>query len=76
MPARPVPPATGVPFGSGRSRLNPIHTGQIAHKSELYPAQDPALIANETWAAVRDQRATVPPRVWKHRATRGPAGRG
>src|SRR5205823_13759608 len=36
---------------------NPIYTGRIAHKSELYPGQHPALIANETWTAVRDRLA-------------------
>ena len=36
---------------------NPIYTGQIAHKGEVYPGQHPALIDAETWAAVRDQVA-------------------
>jgi site-specific DNA recombinase len=36
---------------------NPIYTGQIAHKGELYPGQHPALIDNETWTAVRDRLA-------------------
>jgi hypothetical protein len=36
---------------------NPIYTGQIAHKGELYPGQQPALIDNETWTAVRNQLA-------------------
>jgi hypothetical protein len=36
---------------------NPIYTGQIAHKGELYPGQHSALIAPETWIAVRDQLA-------------------
>src|SRR5580704_10094614 len=36
---------------------NPIYTGQIAHKGELYPGQHPALIDNETWTAVRNQLA-------------------
>jgi hypothetical protein len=57
MPARPVPPATGVPLGSGRSRLTRSTPVRSLHKSELYPGQDPALIADETWAAVRDQLA-------------------
>ena len=34
---------------------NPIYTGQIAHKGELYPGQHPALIDAETWNAVQDQ---------------------
>ena len=34
---------------------NPIYTGQIAHKGELYPGQHPALIDAETWTAVQDQ---------------------
>src|ERR1700730_1990191 len=37
---------------------NPIYTGQIAHKGQLYPGQHPALIDTETWTAVRDQIAT------------------
>ena len=62
----------------GQEPPSPIHTGQIAHKSELYPGQDPALIANETWAAVRDQRTLQFPREYgstEQRAARG-AGRG
>jgi site-specific DNA recombinase len=38
---------------------NPIYTGQIAHKGELYPGQHPALIDNETWTAVRNQLAAI-----------------
>src|SRR5438132_4156374 len=34
---------------------NPIYTGQIAHKGQLYPGHHPALIDGETWIAVRDQ---------------------
>jgi DNA invertase Pin-like site-specific DNA recombinase len=48
----------GRPFSRGHLYgllSNPIYTGQIAHKSELYPGQHPALIANETWSAVRDR---------------------
>src|SRR5438045_4316469 len=50
----------GRPFSRGHLYTllsNPIYTGQIAHKSELYPGQHPALIANETWTAVRDRLA-------------------
>jgi DNA invertase Pin-like site-specific DNA recombinase len=36
---------------------NPIYTGQIAHKGELHPGQQPALIDDESWSAVRDQLA-------------------
>jgi site-specific DNA recombinase len=36
---------------------NPIYTGRIAHKAELYPGQHPALIDDESWSAVRDQLA-------------------
>ena len=36
---------------------NPIYTGQIAHKGQLYPGQHPALIEDETWSAVRNQLA-------------------
>src|SRR5262249_53766974 len=38
-----------------RLLVNPIYIGQIAHKGQLYPGQHPALIDDETWAAVRDQ---------------------
>jgi DNA invertase Pin-like site-specific DNA recombinase len=50
----------GRPFSRGHLYgllSNPIYTGQIAHKCELYPGQHPALIANETWSAVRDRLA-------------------
>src|SRR5437763_12312274 len=36
---------------------NPIYTGQIAHKGELHPGQQPALIDDESWSTVRDQLA-------------------
>jgi hypothetical protein len=36
---------------------NPICTGRVAHKAELYPGQHPALIDDESWSAVRDQLA-------------------
>ena len=36
---------------------NPIYTGRIAHKGQLYPGQHPALIDHETWTAVRQQHA-------------------
>jgi hypothetical protein len=32
---------------------NPIYTGQIAHKDQLYPGQHPALIDADSWAAVK-----------------------
>jgi DNA invertase Pin-like site-specific DNA recombinase len=50
----------GKPFTRGHiySVLsNPIYTGQIAHKDQLYPGQHPALIDAESWAAVRDKLA-------------------
>jgi DNA invertase Pin-like site-specific DNA recombinase len=50
----------GKPFSRGHLYgllSNPIYTGQIAHKGELYPGQQPALIDDETWTAVRDQLA-------------------
>src|SRR5215831_6343038 len=50
----------GAPFSRGhlyRVLSNPIYTGRIAHKGQLYPGQHPALIDEETWAAVRDQLA-------------------
>jgi len=49
------------PFSRGhiyRLLANPIYTGQIAHKGQLYPGQHPALIDTETWAAVQNQLAT------------------
>jgi site-specific DNA recombinase len=48
----------GKPLSRGhiyRLLANPIYTGQIAHKGQLYPGQHPALIDSETWNAVRDQ---------------------
>src|SRR5947208_5639059 len=36
---------------------NPIYTGQIAHKGGLHPGQQPALIDDESWSAVRNQLA-------------------
>src|SRR5260221_8236069 len=36
---------------------NPIYTGRIAHKGELFPGQQPALIDDESWSSVRDQLA-------------------
>src|SRR5438270_547158 len=50
----------GRPFSRGHLYgllSNPIYTGQIAHKNELYAGQHPALITNETWTAVRDRLA-------------------
>jgi site-specific DNA recombinase len=50
----------GKPFSRGHLYgllSNPIYTGRIAHKDELYPGQHPALIDNETWTAVRNQLA-------------------
>jgi site-specific DNA recombinase len=49
------------PFSRGhiyRLLSNPIYTGRIAHKGQLYPGQHPALIDPETWTVVRDQLAT------------------
>jgi site-specific DNA recombinase len=36
---------------------NRIYTGHIAHKGDLHPGQQAALIDDETWSAVRDQLA-------------------
>ncbi len=50
----------GTPFSRGhiyRLLSNPIYTGRIAYKGQLYPGQHPALIDDETWTAVRDQFA-------------------
>jgi DNA invertase Pin-like site-specific DNA recombinase len=48
-----------------RVLANPIYTGQIAHKDQLYPGQHPALIDTETWTAVQDQLAV---RARRHRS--------
>src|SRR6516162_3054106 len=50
----------GTPFSRGHIYgllANPIYTGRIAHKGELYPGLHPALIDNATWTAVRNQLA-------------------
>ena len=50
----------GKPFSRGHLYTllsNPIYTGQIAHKGQLYPGQHPALIEDETWTAVRNRLA-------------------
>src|SRR5271163_212208 len=50
----------GKPFSRGHLYTllsNPIYTGQIAHKGQLHPGQQPALIDDESWSAVRDQLA-------------------
>src|SRR5438874_13612643 len=50
----------GKPFSRGHLYTllsNPIYTGHIAHKGELHPGQQAALIDDETWVAVRDQFA-------------------
>src|SRR5437762_6508037 len=50
----------GKPFSRGHLYTllsNPIYTGHIAHKGQLYPGHHPALIDGETWMAVRDQLA-------------------
>ena len=50
----------GKPFSRGHLYTllsNPIYTGRIAHKGELHSGQQPALIDDETWVAVRDQLA-------------------
>jgi hypothetical protein len=52
---------SGKPFTRGHIYAvlsNPVYTGQIAHKDQLYPGQHPALIDAETWAAVRDHVAS------------------
>ena len=51
----------GKPFSRGhiyRLLSNPIYTGRIAHKGQLYPGQHPALIEHETWTAVRSETET------------------
>jgi hypothetical protein len=48
------PPSRGHIY---RLLANPVYTGQIAHKGQLYPGQHPALIDAETWTAVQNQLA-------------------
>jgi site-specific DNA recombinase len=50
----------GKPLSRGhlyRLLSNPIYTGRIAHKGELYPGKQPALIDDESSTAVRNQLA-------------------
>jgi site-specific DNA recombinase len=50
----------GKPFSRGHIYgvlSNPVYTGQIAHKGQLYPGQHPALIDHATWTAVRERLA-------------------
>src|SRR5262249_28766617 len=50
----------GAPFSCGhlyRLLSNPIYTGRIAHKGQLYPGQHPALIVEEPGPALRTRRA-------------------
>src|SRR5438874_4594811 len=50
----------GKPFSRGHLYTllsNPIYTGHIAHKAELHPGQQAALIDDESWSIVREQLA-------------------
>src|SRR3954467_10982313 len=50
----------GKPFSRGHLYTllsNPIYTGHIAHKGELHPGQQAALIDDESWSTVRNQLA-------------------
>src|SRR5436853_2630415 len=50
----------GKPFSRGHLYTllsNAIYTGRIAHKGELHPGQQAALIDDESWSTVRDQLA-------------------
>ena len=52
----------GKPFSRGHLYTllsNPIYTGRIAHKGQLYPGQHPALIDDKCWSTVRDQLAAM-----------------
>src|SRR5438067_4103028 len=60
----------GKPFSRGHLDTllsNPIYTGQIVHKGQLHPGQQPALIDDESWSIVRDQLA-ADTRDHRHRA--------
>ena len=61
----------GKPFSRGHlySVLsNPIYTGRIAHKDQLYPGQHAALIDDATWTAVRERIAANGARRGRTRA--------
>ena len=50
----------GKPFSRGHLYTllsNPIYTGHKAHKGELHPGQQAAVIDDESWSTVRDQLA-------------------
>src|SRR6202166_1444955 len=50
----------GKPFSRGHLYTllsNPIYPGHIAHKGELHPGQQAALIDDESWSTVRDRLA-------------------
>src|SRR6201998_802434 len=50
----------GKPFSRGHLYTllsNPIYTGQIVHKGQLHPGQQPALIDDASWSTVQDQLA-------------------
>src|SRR5436190_14952933 len=60
----------GKPFSRGHLYTllsNPIYAGQIVHKGQLHPGQQPALIDDESWSIVRDQLAANT-RDHRHRA--------
>jgi site-specific DNA recombinase len=60
----------GKPFSRGHLYTllsNPIYTGQIVHKGQLHPGQQPALIDDASWSMVRDQLAANT-RDHRHRA--------
>jgi len=70
----------GKPLSRGhiyRLLSNPIYTGQIAHKGQLYPGQHPALIDAETWSAVQGpaRGQGAPSRIKGRRSRAEPAGR-
>src|SRR5436853_1732798 len=60
----------GKPFSRGHLYTllsNPIYTGQIMHKGQLHPGQQPALIDDASWSIARDQLAANT-RDHRHRA--------
>src|SRR5947209_761654 len=60
----------GKPFSRGHLYTllsNPIYSGQIAHRDQLHPGQQPALIDDASWSIVRDQ-LTANTRDHRHRA--------
>jgi site-specific DNA recombinase len=69
-------PQGGKPFSRGhiyKLLSNPIYTGRIAHKSQLYQGQHAALIEDDIWAAVLAGLAGNGPERHRAAAAREPS---